>query len=192
MITERTATCACKKIEITLSANPDAVLVCSCTECQRRTGSAFGISAFYNESKLVSKSGDTNAYKRIGESGEQLEFFFCANCGTSVWWTANTVPGYLAAAVGCFADPEFPVPLMSLWEQTKHPWVKFKFPPLSLKSQFPGFINRLIFSLRAAKPIYGLLELFKPFSPKRRIEVSLKKCGLLEAYDYLSEKQKNV
>ena len=192
MTTERTATCACKNIEITLSANPDAVVVCNCTECQRRTGSAFGIGAYYSESKLVSKSGETSSYKRINDTGEQVEFFFCANCGTSVWWTTNTIPGYLATAGGCFADPEFPAPLMSLWEETKHPWVKFKFPPLSLKTQFPGFINRAIFSLRAAKPIYGLLELLKSFSPKRKTEAHLKKSGLLDAYDHLSAKQKNV
>lgn len=192
MITERTATCACKNIEITLSANPDAVIVCSCTECQRRTGSAFGISAYYSESKLASKSGETNSYKRISDSGEQLEFFFCVNCGTSVWWIADIAPGYLAASGGCFADPEFPVPLMSFWEETKHPWVKFKFPPLSLKTQPPGFINRFILSLRAAKLIYGLLELLKSFSPKRETETHLKKCGLLDAYGHLSAKQKNV
>jgi hypothetical protein len=26
-------------------------------------------------------------------------------------------------AIGNFADPNFPAPIISVWEQTRHPWV---------------------------------------------------------------------
>jgi hypothetical protein len=31
----------------------------------------------------------------------------------------------IGIALGAFADPSFPAPTVSIWEQTRHPWVDF-------------------------------------------------------------------
>lgn len=36
-------------------------------------------------------------------------------------------PGIVAVAIGNFADPNFPAPTTSVWEETRHPWVSL--PP---------------------------------------------------------------
>ena len=36
-------------------------------------------------------------------------------------------PGYVAIAIGSFADPNFPVPTIAVWEESRHPWVSL--PP---------------------------------------------------------------
>ena len=43
----RTAHCSCGALRVEVSADPDAVGVCHCGECQRRTGSVFGVGAFF-------------------------------------------------------------------------------------------------------------------------------------------------
>jgi len=39
----------------------------------------------------------------------------------------RSFPGYIAIAVGNFADPDFPAPSIAVWEQSRHPWVSL--PP---------------------------------------------------------------
>jgi hypothetical protein len=50
---------------------------------------------------------------------------FCPECGTTVYSEGDRLPQHLGIAVGAFADPSFPAPTNSVWEQTRHPWVDF-------------------------------------------------------------------
>jgi hypothetical protein len=36
---------------------------------------------------------------------------------------ADVRPGVIAVPVGAFADPQFPLPTVSVWEQSKHDWL---------------------------------------------------------------------
>jgi hypothetical protein len=36
-------------------------------------------------------------------------------------------PGYVAVAIGSFADPNFPAPMIEVWEESRHAW--FFLPP---------------------------------------------------------------
>ena len=37
------------------------------------------------------------------------------------------LPGYVAVAIGTFADPAFPPPTIAVWEEARHHWVEL--PP---------------------------------------------------------------
>jgi len=90
--------------------------------CQRRTGSVFGQQARFRRED-VSLSGASSAYVRVGDEGTRVEFHFCPNCGSTVYWKLAGLEGYLAIAVGAFADPNFPEPRVSVYESRKHGWV---------------------------------------------------------------------
>lgn len=49
---------------------------------------------------------------------------FCPICGSTVYWRAEASPSVIGIAVGAFADPSFPVPTLSVFEETKHGWVQ--------------------------------------------------------------------
>lgn len=117
----RIAQCRCRKVTITCEGNPDPVIMCSCRGCQRRTGSLLHIGAWFPEED-VRIEGETKSYTRNdGDMGLEVTYNFCPNCGTSIWWPG--IPGKIGIAGGCFADPDFPPPTMSEYEQTKHPWI---------------------------------------------------------------------
>ena len=40
-----------------------------------------------------------------------------------MFYRAEAMPGLVAVAVGAFADPGFPPPVVSNWEQRQHPWL---------------------------------------------------------------------
>jgi len=43
-------------------------------------------------------------------------------CASTVYWEATGIPGFIAVAVGMFADPGFPPPHVSVYEERQHHW----------------------------------------------------------------------
>jgi hypothetical protein len=82
----------------------------------------FGVGAYFRE-EHVALSGETKQFARPTDSGLALVTQFCTTCGTTVYWRAEKFPGHVGVAVGAFADPSFPVPQRSVWEQSRHAWV---------------------------------------------------------------------
>lgn len=119
---ERTASCSCGQLEIECSGEPTKVSLCHCLECQRRTGSAFGIAAFFeiDATKILGKS---RAFTRQGDSGFPVTLHFCETCGSTVFWYPARKPSAVAVAVGSFADPEFPAPEQAVYEASRHAWL---------------------------------------------------------------------
>jgi hypothetical protein len=93
-------------------------------ECQRRTGSPFGVSTYFAKD-MVRTEGRSKVYVRGSDSGRKIEIHFCPDCGSSVFWYAEVVPNLIGIAFGTFTDPSMPRPTLSVWEQTRHPWVSF-------------------------------------------------------------------
>lgn len=119
---ERIAQCQCGQLRVIAAGEPDAVNMCHCSECQRRTGAVFGSGAYYKKS-AVRIEGPSKLYTRDGQEDREVRIRFCPNCGSSVYWEADLRPGLYGIAVGAFADPRFPLPSASVWEQSMHSWV---------------------------------------------------------------------
>jgi hypothetical protein len=118
------ARCSCGALRLTLPDSPAAVIACHCIECQRRTGAPFGAGAFY-PAEAVSISGFGKEYTRDAESGGKVHSYFCPNCGSSVYWTADNLPSMIGIALGALDNTsQLPAPAKSIFEQSKHPWVQ--------------------------------------------------------------------
>jgi hypothetical protein len=96
--------------------------MCHCLECQRRTGSAFGAQSRWPRER-VTTTGRATEYTRTGDEGGRATFRFCPTCGSTVWWTADALPGFVTVALGAFADPAFPPPAVSVYGIRRHAWV---------------------------------------------------------------------
>ncbi len=121
-MTTRTAACACGKLQVSCQGEPEIVSLCHCLDCQRRTGSAFGIVAFFPRD-AVDAVGRTKTFTRSSDSGRTVTFHFCPDCGTTVYWEAKARPKSFGIAVGAFADPDFPAPSQSVWDERRHHWL---------------------------------------------------------------------
>jgi hypothetical protein len=118
----RRAACCCGQLRLSCSGDPVRVSVCHCLECQRRTGSAFGVQARFRRED-VSVEGRSTAFTRSGDSGGRCTFQFCPACGSTVYWEPQGMPEFVVVAVGAFADPSFTLPSVSIYEDRKHPWI---------------------------------------------------------------------
>jgi hypothetical protein len=121
-MTVRVATCRCGQLRATCSGEPVRVSVCHCLACQKRTGSAFAAQARWPDERLVLE-GSFREWSRSADSETRVTYRFCAICGSTVTYVVEAMPGVIAVPLGAFADPGFPPPAFSVYEQRKHPWV---------------------------------------------------------------------
>ncbi|MBZ9936406.1 GFA family protein [Mesorhizobium sp. BR1-1-16] len=119
---ERLATCACGELRVTCSGEPEKVSLCHCPACQKRTGSAFGIAAFFGRDH-VRIEGPSRSFERPSDSGFPVLLHFCPDCGSTVFWEPRRKPDMIAVGVGSFADPTFPAPSQAVYAEFRHPWV---------------------------------------------------------------------
>ena len=120
---ERLAQCHCGSLRATTSGEPLLVNMCHCKACQRRTGAPAGSGAAFATTQ-VRIEGLSKIFERDGQAGRKVRFHFCPNCGTSLYWDADVRPDWYLVAVGAFADPGFPPPSVSIFEESKHRWVQ--------------------------------------------------------------------
>ncbi len=121
---ERSATCACGDITITVAGDPAMHGICHCTNCKRRTGSAFGISAYFPRDAVLAQTGDTQpyAFRHATQNHDQVRHF-CPRCGTTLFWTVSTMPDVIGIAGGCFADDKLPEPAYSVTDGKREAWL---------------------------------------------------------------------
>ena len=102
-MTTRRATCSCGQLHLTIEGEPSRISMCHCLECQRRTGAVISNQARFRREQ-VTFAGKAATWMRTAESGKALTFHFCPTCGSTVYWESEGFPGYLAVAIGNFAD----------------------------------------------------------------------------------------
>lgn len=130
-MTDRLASCTCGQLTARTRGEPVRVSVCHCLACQRRTGSVFAAQARFPE-EAVAIAGRSSEYVRVGDEGGSARFHFCPVCGDTVFYRLDAAPGTVAIPLGAFADPAFPGPTVSVYEQRMHAWVRM-----------PGGIERI-------------------------------------------------
>jgi hypothetical protein len=116
------ARCSCGALALSLPGPSSLVVACHCIDCQRRTGAPFGVGAFY-PTDAITISGSPKEYVRTAASGGKVRSYFCSDCGSTVYWKADNLPAMIGVAVGVIADPNFPAPVKSVFEQSKHTWM---------------------------------------------------------------------
>lgn len=118
-MSQRLASCSCGQLTARVSGEPVRVSICHCLACQRRTGSVFGQQAQFRREE-VSLAGVSTEYVRVGDEGSRIRFHFCPTCGSTVYYEPEGLEAFLAIPVGAFADPDFPAPSVSVYEDRMH------------------------------------------------------------------------
>lgn len=121
MTVRREASCRCGLLRAVCEGDPVRVSVCHCLACQQRTGSAFAAQARFPADR-VTITGEARVWTRIADSGNATHYSFCPTCGSTVHYGRGNFPDVIAIPLGAFADPGFPPPGFSVWEERKHPW----------------------------------------------------------------------
>ena len=136
--------CLCGAVRYQTEGKPQYVGLCHCRYCQLRTGSAMGISVYFDKNLLSINLGENllKTYAFQTESGGDFEIRFCYNCGTSLFWRLTARQGLVGVGGGTFDPPTF-------WYEVEREVFcrsKAKFIKTEVKEKFtsaPGYKTRI-------------------------------------------------
>ena len=122
----REAKCCCGACAIQVKGEPEINAVCHCENCRRRTGSAFGWSAYFKNDQVTATIGAFRTYSPPGKARDTenwQERVFCGTCGTTLSWRSRDFEGLTGIAGGCFTETPLPEPTLTVANETRCAWV---------------------------------------------------------------------
>lgn len=123
-LTERyRANCSCGALAIDINQSPERISGCACDACKRRTGSVFAVQARFSK-HAVCFLGQPNQYQRKTPSGALVEFYFCGDCGATVWYEHPEIDG-VVVPIGNISPAIQAPPSMIIFADQCPSWVRF-------------------------------------------------------------------
>ena len=117
-----TGGCQCGRIRYQLLAEPLTLYVCHCTECQKQSSSAFGMSMTVPREALIITHGDPKEWRRTGDSDREVVCFFCGNCGTRLFHQPQRNPNITNLKPGTLDNTSWLQPVGHVWTRSAQPW----------------------------------------------------------------------
>ena len=119
--------CLCGKVRYRLTGNPDETEgagICHCTNCRRRTGSAFGVQVFFPKDAFQLTKGELKTYEYRSDVDRWVRTEFCRNCGTTMTWLAEWNPELRSIAFGTLDNPSrIKPPQWAIYGRSAIPWI---------------------------------------------------------------------
>jgi hypothetical protein len=116
--------CLCGEIEYRLNDEPVTYYACHCTDCQRRSGSSFGLSMWVKRGSLEVTKGEPALFELSGPDGKPRYQRNCAKCGIRLWSEPAKHPEIAVLRPGSLDDAKSFTPVAHIWMRSAHPWVR--------------------------------------------------------------------
>jgi hypothetical protein len=122
-MSQRQGGCQCGALRYRIEAEPVALVACHCTECQRQSGSAFGMSLVVPQQAFRMLSGEPRIFTRKAASGREVACAFCGECGNRIYHEPKYRQETLNVKPGTLDDTSWLSPALHVWTRSKQPWV---------------------------------------------------------------------
>lgn len=115
--------CLCGALRYRVKNHGLSLAACHCTECQRTSGSAFGLSWIVLRDAVELVSGTPRVFEKSFSDGRQKKQSFCGDCGGRIWNELVRIPQIINIKPGTLDDAKWLDPVAHLWLSEKQPWV---------------------------------------------------------------------
>jgi hypothetical protein len=115
--------CHCGQITFEAEVDPNAMLICHCTDCQTLTGSAYRVVISAPAAHFTLCTGVPRSYVKAAESGNKRRHAFCGNCGTPIYACAVDNPQSYSLRVGAITQRAALSPQRQIWRRSALHWV---------------------------------------------------------------------
>ena len=127
--------CLCGLIRYRLTDEPLTLYACHCTDCQRRTGSAFALSMPVFKSGLDLLKGEPRTYAVTLSDGRQKHGTFCGECGTRLWGEPPKFPQVVVVQPGTLDDTTWLQAIGHIWTRSAQPWISIPKDTVNFEGQ---------------------------------------------------------
>ena len=119
-----TGRCQCGAVRYEINKKPQTVHACHCTECQKRSGSAFGLTMIVERDSFAVQ-GELASYIRTSDNDTKVTSYFCPNCGNPIYGELERSPDILALRPGTLDDTKWFKLDRMIWADSAQSWVEF-------------------------------------------------------------------
>jgi hypothetical protein len=140
--------CVCGGVRYRLEAEPLTLYACHCTDCQRQSGSSFGLSMIVPRPALVIVAGEPRTFTLSLADGRRKSGRFCGDCGTRLWGEPVKIPEVAVLRPGTLDDTTWLHPVGHIWTASAQAWVRIPDDALTYPGQ-PDEMRSLIEAWRA-------------------------------------------
>jgi hypothetical protein len=119
----RTGGCQCGATHYEVTGEPKQVLACHCTDCQKQSGSAFGLVMVVEEDAFRLIEGEVKTFVSTSDAGREKTGAFCPKCGSRIYHLIAWRPGMLSVRAGTLDETGWLQPTVHLWTRSKQPWI---------------------------------------------------------------------
>ena len=107
---------SCEAVRFVVNAVPLLVYVCHCSECQRASGSAFGLQMLVAAESFALARGKPKPWRRTGAAGLESTWWFCGECGGCIFAEGLQRPGIIKVRAGTLDETWWlrPIAIVSL------------------------------------------------------------------------------
>ena len=123
MAVKYTGGCQCGNVRYEIVGTPKKLVACHCTDCQRQSGSAFGMTLPVNEGDFRLTQGELKTFASKSAAGRAKLGAFCPECGTRIYHKPEWRKGTVSVKPGTLDDTGWLKPDMHLWTSSKQSWV---------------------------------------------------------------------
>lgn len=121
--------CHCGNITFEAEVDPEKVVICHCTDCQKMSGAPFNAVVQVAENDFTLKSGSLKMYVKTAESGNKRAQLFCPDCGSRIYATSVEAPPgggpkTLGVRLGSINQRAELTPRRQIWHRSAQPWIE--------------------------------------------------------------------
>ena len=120
----KTVGCQCGAVRHELTGEALGPIICHCTECQKQTSSAFGMTLPVAKRDLKLVPGSLKEWRRLADSGREVACYFCPDCGSRVYHSSSLGPDYWHLKPGTLDDTSWFEPVAQVWTDSAQPWLE--------------------------------------------------------------------
>jgi hypothetical protein len=148
--------CVCGQAEYRVTEAPLTIYACHCTDCQKRSGSAFGISMWVHRTALEITKGEATLVTAPAPDGRPRNYRICGRCATRLWGESKNRDIFIVRA-GTLTDTSWLRPVAHLWTRSAQRWFVFPEDVVRFETQ-PEDLRELVALWRKSREHVGLKD----------------------------------
>ena len=117
--------CQCGSIKYELTGPAKMLYICHCTDCQKQSSSAFGMSLRMDADDIAFIQGEDRlkTWETHAEDGSIKRCTFCPDCGTRIIHGSDNPDEAVSIKAGSLDDTSWLNPIAHIWLKSAQPWV---------------------------------------------------------------------
>ena len=127
--------CLCGAVRYSIKARPLAVNACHCDDCKKLSGATNLLMVMAERMSFFHETGEVDRYRKVADSGREVDILRCANCGVRLWHEPLSAPDFLFVAAGTLDDPSWAIPTSHIWVEKASPGVSFEDDAIKVTGQ---------------------------------------------------------